>query len=374
MGKSENIFPKELINTIYLGDTIEKLKSLPSNSVDMIFADPPYNMQIEGILKRANGNDFDGVEGNEWDEFENLNQYRIFTEKWLKESKRVLKKDKSSLWVIGSFQNIFVIGSILQDLGYWLINDIIWSKTNPTPNFMGTKFTNKQETLLWATPSKNTKYQFNYKTMKALNGGKQMTSVWNIPVSSGSERIKDDNGNKLHPTQKPEKLLYNIIISSSSKGDLILDPFMGSGTTGAMAKRLGRNFFGIEQNERYRKYALRRISKETFIEDDFTDAVFDVKPPRVKFRDLVNANYISKDELIYFKKSNQTAKVSDIKELEFNGKHYGISNLGGILEGKKANANGWNVWFVKRNNKYISLSEVRRQYREKELGFYEKRL
>lgn len=370
--KKNNTFPENLVNTIYLGDTIETLKTLPDNSVDLIFADPPYNMQVEGTLKRVNGTDFDGVEGNDWDEFDSLAHYREFTYSWLKEAKRVLKKDRSSLWVIGSFQNIYVVGSILQDLGYWLINDIVWSKTNPTPNFMGTKFTNRQETLLWATPTKNTKYKFNYKTMKELNGGKQMTSVWDIPVSSGSERIKDDEGKKLHPTQKPEKLLYNVIISSSSEGDLILDPFMGSGTTGAMAKRLGRNFFGIERDNRYRTFALKRISEEITIQDDFTKAIFDIKPPRVRFKDLVEADYISKEELLYFKKSDKSAKVSSEKELEFDGKHYGISKLGGILEGKDTNANGWNVWFVKRNDKYISLDEIRKEYRQKELGFYEK--
>ncbi|GAA2958318.1 LlaDCHIB [Ligilactobacillus murinus DSM 20452 = NBRC 14221] len=372
MKKNNNVFPKDLTNTIHLGDAIDTLKTLPDNSVDMIFADPPYNMQIEGTLKRTDGTNFDGIEGNKWDEFDSLQHYREFTYAWLKEAKRVLKKDVSSLWVIGSFQNIYVVGSILQDLGYWLINDIVWSKTNPTPNFMGTKFTNRQETLLWATPAKNTKYKFNYKTMKALNGGKQMTSVWDIPVSSGRERIKDDNGNKLHPTQKPEKLLYNVIVSSSSEGDLILDPFMGSGTTGAMAKRLGRNFFGIERDEHYRDFALKRISSEITIQDDFTKATFDIKPPRVRFWDLIEANYISKDELIYFKKSDKVAKISTKKELEFDGEHYGISKLGGILEGKSTNANGWIVWFVKRDNKYVSLDEIRRKYRQKELGFYGK--
>jgi len=358
-------FPTELINTITLGDAIETLRALPSSSVDMIFADPPYNMQVEGTLKRTNGTDFKGVEGSAWDEFDSIAQYKEFTRQWLTEAQRVLKNDKSSLWVIGSFQNIYIVGDVLQELGYWLVNDIIWSKTNPTPNFLGTKFVNRQETLLWATPTPKTKYHFNYKTMKELNGGKQMTSVWDIPVSAGGERIKDDNGEKLHPTQKPEKLLYNVIISASKPGDLIVDPFMGSGTTGAMAKRLGRSFFGIERDETYRKYALRRIAAETEISDEFTNATFDITPPRVKFRDLVEANFISDDEKIYFRKSEIFANVSSTKELLFNGEHYGISKLGGVLSGSDVNANGWEVWHVERNGNRIPLSVMRDEYRER---------
>ena len=364
-----NSFPKELINTITLGDTIETLKKLPDSSVDLIFADPPYNMQVEGELKRTDGSNFKGVEGSEWDEFESIEAYKSFTRAWLKEAQRVLKKDKSSLWVIGSFQNIYIVGDVLQELGYWLINDIIWAKTNPTPNFLGTKFTNKQETLLWATPSNKTKYHFNYKTMKALNGGKQMTSIWEIPVSSGNERIKDDNGEKLHPTQKPEKLLYNVIISSSKEGDLILDPFMGSGTTGAMAKRLNRNYFGIEKDEKYREFALRRISSEKTINDEYTTAKFDIKPPRVKFQDLVDNGYISRQEKIFFRKTGQYAEVSKTRELSFEGKEYGISKLGGLLSGTEGNVNGWDVWFIERNNKLIPISEIRTQYRNEMLGF-----
>jgi len=255
-----NEFPNNLINTITLGEALKTLSTLPDSSVDMIFADPPYNMQVEGTLKRTNGTDFNGVEGSEWDEFQSIQHYKEFTYGWLTEAQRVLKKDKSSLWVIGSFQNIYIVGDVLQELGYWLINDIVWSKTNPTPNFLGTKFTNKQETLLWATPTVNTKYHFNYKTMKELNGGKQMTSVWDISVSSGNERIKDDNGEKLHPTQKPEKLLYNVIVSATAKGDLIMDPFMGSGTTAIASLMNKRSYIGIEISPEYVNLAENRIN------------------------------------------------------------------------------------------------------------------
>lgn len=361
-----NYFPKELINTITLGDSIKYLKKLPTSSVDMVFADPPYNMQIDGKLKRTNGKEFKGVEGSEWDEFASLESYEKFTIDWLKEAQRVLKKDRSSLWVIGSFQNLYIMGSVMQKLGFWIINDIVWSKTNPTPNFTGSKFTNKQETMIWATPSKKTKFTFNYKTMKELNGGKQMTSVWDIPVSSGSERIKDDYGKKLHPTQKPEKLLYNVIISSTKKNDIILDPFMGSGTTGAMAKRLGRNFYGIDSDRKYVKYALKRIQNEHVQNDCYINATFDIKPKRVRFKELVKKGYISENEKIWFKNTNKFASISNIKELRYDDDDWGISKLGGILSGLSTNANGWDVWFVVRNNKRIPISKLREEYRKHE--------
>lgn len=364
-------FPKEKINTIDVGDTIECLKRLPDNSIDVIFADPPYNMQVEGKLSRVEGTAFEGVEGSLWDEFDSIGEYKEFTRKWLKEAQRVLKKDKSSLWVIGSFQNIYIVGDVLQELGFWIINDIIWSKSNPTPNFLGTKFTNKQETLIWATPSKDTKYTFNYKTMKALNGGKQMTSVWDIPVAAGNERLKGGDGKKLHPTQKPEKLLYNVIVSSTSKDDLIVDPFVGTGTTAAMAKRLGRKFYGIDSDERFARYAKERVAKEKEELDEYTDALLDIKPPVVRFKELVDKGYIDSKERIYFKNTDMFALVatSQEQELLYEGKEYGISRLGGILGGLTGNANGWNVWFVVRDNKKVPISKIRDIYRKKELKF-----
>lgn len=368
MAKNQNNpFPNDLINTISLGDTIHVLKELPDSSVDVIFADPPYNMQLDGKLQRADGGIFKGVDTAEWDKFDSLEAYKEFTKSWLLEAKRVLKKDKSSLWVIGSYQNIYIVGCVLQELGFWIINDIVWSKTNSTPNFLGTKFTNRQETMLWATPTQKTKYHFNYKTMKALNGGKQMTSVWDIPISSGNERIKTEDGEKLHPTQKPEKLLYNIILSSSKEGDLVLDPFMGSGTTGAIAKRLGRNFFGIERDETYREYALKRIEKEKYEPDDFTKAMFDQKQPKIKFHDLVKLGYIDKNEHLYFKQTDLQVEISNQKEFFYQGEHYGISKLASILSNKSTN--GWDAWFVKRNDRYVALSELRKDFWEKEFGF-----
>lgn len=346
------------------------MKSLPDSSVDMIFADPPYNMQVEGTLLRTNGTKFEGVEGSDWDEFDSLSDYKEFTRSWLKEAQRILKKDRSSLWVIGSYQNIHVIGDVLQELGFWLINDIIWSKTNPTPNFQGTKFTNKQELLIWATPSKKTKYTFNYKTMKELNGGKQMTSVWDIPVSSGSERIKDDEGNKLHPTQKPDKLMYNVIISSTKKGDLVLDPFMGSGTTGAIAKRLSRNYFGSEMDEKYVEYSKKRIDKEIQRDDEFISAKFDIKPPKVSLEDLVKDNYLYVGQKLYFKKTDTFAEISEDFNLKYEGKTYGHSKLGGILANKDTNENGWLVWYVQdKLGKYMEIDKIRQKYRKEKFNY-----
>jgi DNA modification methylase len=235
----------EYLNKIIKGDSIEVLKKLPDNSVDLIFADPPYNLQLNGDLWRPNQTKVDAV-NDEWDKFTSFEKYDKFCEAWIKECKRILKKD-GSIWIIGSYHNIFRVGKIMQDVGLWVLNDILWIKTNPMPNFKGTRFNNAHETLIWASKEQNSKFTFHYKTMKAFNDDLQMRSDWYIPICNGGERLKDEKGNKAHSTQKPEALLYRIIISTSNPGDVVLDPFMGSGTTGAIAKKLGRNFIGIER-------------------------------------------------------------------------------------------------------------------------------
>lgn len=251
--------PKEIQKDfIYQGDCLDILRTFPDKSVDLIFADPPYNMQTEGELLRTDGTAFDGV-SDKWDKFSSLQDYDAFSKKWLTECRRVLKND-GAIWVIGSFQNIFRLGYIMQDLGFWILNDVIWSKPNAVPNFGGTRFQNSHETLIWCAKSKGAKYHFNYKTMKHLNGDKQMKSVWEIGICIGSERLKDSDGKKIHSTQKPEHLLYNIILSSTQKEDLVLDPFFGTGTTGAVAKRLGRHFVGIEREAAYIEAAKKRIN------------------------------------------------------------------------------------------------------------------
>lgn len=362
--EEKKIMPEKYRNKIIQGDSLEILKSIDSNSVDLIFADPPYNMQIQGTLTRTDGTNFNGVAEEEWDKFDTIQAYKQFCRKWLIECQRILKKDVSSIWIIGSYQNIYIIGDLLQELGFWLINDVVWKKSNPTPNFRGTKFTNAQETLLWATPSKKTKYTFNYKTMKELNNNKQMTSIWELPVASGNERLKNDEGEKLHQTQKPEKLLYNVIISSTKKGALVLDPFSGTGTTAAMSKRLGRDFIGIEMDEEYVHYSKQRVERELILQDEYTDAILDKKLKRVSFKELIKKGFIDPKEKIFFNQSEKFAYISEEKDLFYDNKHYSIHSLAGILNGVQR-SNGWDHWYVLRGDEYISIDEYRNIYREK---------
>jgi len=277
----------KFINTIIEGDTIKNLKRLPDESIDFIFADPPYYMQTEGELLRVDGTKFKGVE-DKWDKFKDFKDYDDFTKKWLKECKRVLKKD-ATIAVIGSFQNIYRVGNIMQDLGYWILNDIIWKKTNPVPNFSGKRFCNSHETILWCSKNKKSKITFNYKTMKYLNNGKQEKSIWEISLCTGNERLKDKNGNKLHSSQKPEKLLYKLLISATKPKDIILDPFFGTGTTGAVAKEIGRNYIGIEKEKVYVEAAEKRIASKNYQRSLVTELTLEEKPPKVPVKKLLEA-------------------------------------------------------------------------------------
>jgi len=247
---------KKYLNKIIKGDCIEVLKKFPANSVDLIFADPPYNLQLQGDLYRPNQTKVDAV-NDEWDQFASFEEYDKFTHDWLKECKRVLKKN-GTIWVIGSYHNIFRVGKIMQDLGFWILNDVVWIKTNPMPNFRGTRFNNAQETLIWASKDQKSKFTFHYKSMKAFNDDKQMRSDWYIPICNGGERIKI-NGEKAHSTQKPEALLFRIILSTSNVGDIVLDPFMGSGTTAVASLKSDRKFVGYEINKEYIALAEKRI-------------------------------------------------------------------------------------------------------------------
>ena len=291
------------LDTILQGECVETLNGLPEKSVDLIFADPPYNLQLSQELWRPNQTLVDAVD-DAWDQFESFAAYDAFTRDWLKACHRVLK-DNGSLWVIGSYHNIFRVGSVLQDLGFWFLNDVIWVKTNPMPNFRGVRFTNAHETLIWASKFQGARYTFNHHAMKGLNEDKQMRSDWEIPLCTGEERLKV-NGTKVHPTQKPEALLYRVLLASSNPGDMVLDPFFGSGTTGAVAKKLHRHWIGIEQEARYIQAAQQRIDEIT--PEPYDEMVFDVRDkkrlaPRVPFTRLLEEGLLQPGQSLFFRRS-----------------------------------------------------------------------
>ena len=350
---------KEIENTILHGDCIEKLKELPSESVDLIFADPPYFMQTEGELMRPEGTTFSGV-NDLWDKFNGYSQYDEFCLNWLTECKRVLKKN-GSIWVIGSFQNIYRIGYIMQNLGFWILNDIVWSKPNAAPNFSGKRFQNSHETLLWCTKDKNAKYTFNYKTMKYLHGGKQEKSIWDIGICIGNERLKDKNKKKVHSTQKPEKLLYNIILSSSKPNDIILDPFFGTGTTGAVAKLLGRKYIGIEREKNYIKVAEERIEKIIPETNLITHLKLEVKPPKVPMEKLIEKNMLLVNQKLYDKAKKVSAKITATGYLD-DGEEVKSIHLMSAKYLKKKNNNGWTFWYAERNGNLIPIDDLRTEY------------
>ncbi|BCX79605.1 DNA methyltransferase [Campylobacter sp. 19-13652] len=362
-----------MIEKIIQGDCISELKKLDNESIDLIFADPPYFMQTSGKLLRPEGAEFKGCD-DEWDKFNNLTEYRNFTLQWLKECQRVLKKD-GSIWVIGSMQCIYLIGATMQELGFWLINDVIWQKSNPTPNFLGTRLNNSHETLIWAAKSKSSKFAFNYKTAKELNSDvlepnlfkkgerRQLGSVWKIPVCSGNERLKDKLGNKLHNTQKPEILLYRIIAISSKMGDVVLDPFGGTMTTAAMAKKLGRGYISIEKDERYIHYGKKRISQIEFENSDIANAKWDKKPPKADMKDMIKAGFFISGETFYLNGSKAT--LLDDGKLEFNTEKYDMHSLAAkIKKTKTTRLNGFKYWKVLRNNELIGIDLIRQKYRD----------
>lgn len=355
---------KEFENKIILGDCIEKLKEFPDNSVDLIFADPPYNMQLNGDLWRPNQTKVDAVD-DEWDKYESFEHYDKFSIEWLKECRRVLKDD-GTIWVIGSYHNIFRVGKIMQDIGFWVLNDVIWMKTNPMPNFKGTRFNNAHETLIWASKNKNSKYKFHYKSMKAFNDDKQMRSDWYIPICQGEERIRV-NGEKAHSTQKPEELLYRIILSSSHVGDIVLDPFMGSGTTGAVAKLLKRKFIGIEKEEFYKKVAEDRIKKVVPVDEDTLIYQIERPKPKVPFGNLIKEDYIKVGEILVDKFGNNKAKINADGTIS-NGEVGSIHSVSARILGKESN-NGWDYWYVIRDGQLKSIGDLRWQYAKKFLDY-----
>lgn len=347
------------LNSIINGDCIEELKKIPNNSIDMIFADPPYNMQLKSELYRPNNTKVEGV-NDAWDKFASFEDYDNFCIQWLKECKRILK-DTGSIWVIGSYHNIFRVGNIMLDLGFWILNDVTWYKSNPMPNFLGTRFTNATETLLWCSKTEfSKKYTFNYKLMKKYNNDKQMNSVWLIPLCTGNERIKGEDGKKAHSTQKPEELLKRVILSSSKQNDIILDPFFGTGTTGAVAKKLKRNFIGIEKEKEYINIAQNRIDN---INNYYTEAEWveeeDEKQIRVPFEDLIKNNIIKVGDILYTRQRyNQQAIVLDNGNLKWNENIASIHKIGATIQ-QSPSCNGWKFWYIKKNNKVYLIDDLR---------------
>ncbi|MBP0482709.1 site-specific DNA-methyltransferase [Sagittula salina] len=348
------------INTILSGDCIEAMNSLPENSVDLIFADPPYNLQLKGDLHRPDNSKVDAVDDH-WDQFNSFAAYDSFTRDWLKAARRLLKPD-GAIWVIGSYHNIFRVGSALQDAGYWILNDVVWRKSNPMPNFRGKRFTNAHETMIWASKSEGAKYTFNYEALKALNEGVQMRSDWVLPICNGGERLKDDNGDKAHPTQKPQSLLHRVIVGSTNPGDVILDPFFGTGTTGAVAKMLGRDWIGIEREESYRKVARRRIDDiRAFDGTALQVSTSKRAEPRVPFGQLVERGMLRPGEMLVNTRG-QSAKVRADGTLVGDGVTGSIHQVGAKLEGAPS-CNGWTYWHFKREGKVVPIDVLRQQIR-----------
>ena len=348
---------KSYLNRVIVGDCIEKMNELPPESVDLIFADPPYNLQLNGELERPDQTKVDGVKES-WDKFNSISDYDNYTKQWMSSARRILKPN-GSIWVIGSYHNIFRLGYILQDLGFWLLNDVVWRKVNPMPNFRGRRFTNAHETLIWASKTKLSKYTFNYEAMKSLNGDLQMRSDWSLPICTGDERLKNKDGKKIHPTQKPENLLNRVIMSSSNIGDIVLDPFFGTGTTGAVAKKLRRAFIGIEQDAKYALEAEKRISKiEEIKTKDLIQTPRKTSEPRIPFGHLLEQGLINAGELLQDSRSRWTAKIRADGSLISKDKKGSIHSVGADLQGLQA-CNGWTFWHIKRSGKLIPIDSLR---------------
>ncbi len=350
--------PGSWIDTIIKGDCVAALEALPTHSVDVIFADPPYNLQLGGALHRPDQSLVDAVD-DEWDQFASFEAYDAFTRAWLLACRRVLKPT-GTLWVIGSYHNIFRVGSMMQDLNFWILNDIVWRKTNPMPNFKGRRFQNAHETMIWASPSAKAKgYTFNYDALKASNDDVQMRSDWLFPICSGGERLKGDDGKKAHPTQKPEALLARVIMASSKPGDIILDPFFGTGTTGAVAKRLGRHFVGIEREQEYIDHASARIAAvSTLGKAELTVMTGKKQEVRVAFNVLVENGMIRPGQVLTDSRRRYSAIVRADGTVASGGEAGSIHRLGAKVQGLDA-CNGWTFWHFDDGQSLRPIDELR---------------
>ena len=347
------------LDTIIRGDCIAAMRALPAKSVDLVFADPPYNLQLGGELFRPDGTHVDAVTDH-WDKFDSLKHYDAFTRAWMAEAHRILKDD-GAIWVIGSYHNIFRVGAAAQDLGYWILNDIVWRKANPMPNFRGTRFTNAHETLIWCSMGEKAKYTFNYRAMKTLNDELQMRSDWVLPICGGQERLKK-GGHKVHPTQKPEALLYRVMLATTNKGDVVLDPFFGTGTTGAVAKRLGREWIGCERESGYREAALERIELALPLDESALTTMQSARSaPKVAFGTLIETGWIAPGMQLFDKKRRLTATVRADGSLVAGSENGSIHGLGAKLQGAPS-CNGWTFWHIEHEGQVKPLDAIRQLY------------
>lgn len=348
------------VNRILTGDCIELMNGLPAGSVDLVFADPPYNLQLGGELRRPNESVVDGCD-DDWDKFSSFADYDSFTRAWLTAARRILKDD-GGLWVIGSYHNIFRVGAVLQDLGFWMLNDVIWRKSNPMPNFRGKRFTNAHETLIWCAKSAQSKPVFNYEAMKALNDDVQMRSDWLIPICSGNERLRD-GGSKAHATQKPEALLHRVLLASTKRGDIVLDPFFGTGTTGAVAKRLGRQFIGLEREAKYVRIAERRLATVTTSDHDSLETTKSRRDePRIPFGWVVERGLLTPGTVLVDPQRRHRAKVRADGTLAVADASGSIHRVGAHVQGAPA-CNGWMFWHLEVEGKLVPIDLLRQKLR-----------
>jgi len=342
-------------------DCVEAMKAMPDRSIDMIFADPPYNLQLGGDLWRPEGSMVDAVD-DDWDKFDSIEAYDRFTHAWLAEARRVLKDD-GTIWVIGSYHNIFRVGAALQDQGFWVLNDIVWRKANPMPNFKGTRFTNAHETLIWCAKSEKARYTFNYKAMKALNDELQMRSDWVLPICGGGERLKDADGHKTHPTQKPEALLYRVLLACTQPGDIVLDPFFGTGTTGAVAKRLKRRWIGIEREPKYVAAARERIESALPLDESAMTVMPSRKTQkRVPFGALIETGLLAPGAVLTDAKRRWRAVVQADASLVAEGRQESIHKMGAVLQGLPS-CNGWTFWHIEEEGRLVAIDALRERHR-----------
>jgi len=349
------------VDVIHSGDCIEVMRGLPAGSVDLIFADPPYNLQLKGELLRPDNSKVDAVDDH-WDRFASFAAYDEFSRAWLAAARRLLKPD-GAIWVIGSYHNIYRLGACLQDAGFWILNDVVWRKSNPMPNFRGKRLTNAHETLIWAAKSDQSKYTFNYEAMKALNEGVQMRSDWVIPLCTGAERLKTASGEKAHPTQKPEALLHRVLVAATKPGDVVLDPFFGTGTTGAVARRLGRRFIGIEREAEYRAVAEARLAKVRPLEAECAAVTQPRRAePRVAFGQLVERGLLAAGEVLHSLNGRHAAKIRADGTLIATDARGSIHQVGAALEGAPS-CNGWTYWHFRREGVSVPIDVLRQQIR-----------